>query len=69
MCMYETVISTVLCHHEILSLTLREERKLQVSEENKVLRNIVDLQRDEVTVQFWTCITRNFLTYIGHLYC
>ena len=38
----------VLCRFETLSVTLREERRLRVFE-NRVLRRIFQLMRDEVT--------------------
>jgi len=46
---YRTVIlPVVLCGRETWSLTLREERRLRVSE-NRVLRIIFGPKRDEVT--------------------
>jgi hypothetical protein len=41
-----------------LSLTLREEHRLRVFE-NRVLRRILGLRRDEVTGE--NCITRSFV--------
>jgi hypothetical protein len=46
---YRTVIvPVVLCGCETWSLTLREERRLRVFE-NRVLRGILGLKRNEVT--------------------
>jgi len=42
------ILPVVLCGYETWSLTLREERRLRVSE-NKVLRRIFGPKRDEVT--------------------
>jgi hypothetical protein len=41
-------MNIIMCAAETWSLTLREERKLRVSE-NKVLRRILGRRRDEVT--------------------
>jgi hypothetical protein len=45
---YRTIILPVLFGHETWSQTLREERRLRVFE-NRVLRRIFGLKRDEVT--------------------
>ena len=42
------ILSVVLCGYETWSLILREERRLSVFE-NRVLRRILGLKRDEVT--------------------
>ena len=42
------ILSFVLCGYETWSVTLREERRLRVLE-NRVLRRIFELKRDEVT--------------------
>jgi hypothetical protein len=45
---YTTIIlPLVLCGYEIFSLTLREDHRLRVSE-NRMLRRIVGVKRDEV---------------------
>jgi len=45
---YSIILPVVLCGCETWSLTLREERRLRVSE-NRVLRRIFGAERDEVT--------------------
>ena len=46
--LYRTIIVPFLCGCETWSLTLRDESRLRVLE-NRVLRRIFGLQRDEVT--------------------
>jgi hypothetical protein len=59
---YEIIIFPgVLYGCETLSLTLREEHRLRVFE-NRVLRRIFGLKRDEVIGE--NCIRRSFITYI-----
>jgi len=56
---YRTIILLVVLYGcEAWSLTLREERKLRVSE-NMVLRRIFGARRDEVTGNGGDCITRS----------
>ena len=50
----------VFCGCETWSLTLREERRLIVFE-NRVLRRIFGLKRDEVTVEWKDYIMKNFV--------
>jgi hypothetical protein len=45
-----TIFPVVLCGCETWSLTLKEEHRLRVSE-NRVLRRIFGLKRDEVTTR------------------
>jgi len=52
----------VLCNTDTWSLTLREERKLRVSE-NKVLRRIFGPRRDEVTGE-WRRLHNEELNYL-----
>jgi len=56
---YRTIILLVVLYGcEAWSLTLREERKLRVSE-NMVLRRIFGARRDEVTGNGGDCIRRS----------
>ena len=62
---YRTIILPVVLYRcKILSLTLREERKLRVFE-NMVLRRIFGLRRDEVTGE-WRRLHKEEL---NDLYC
>jgi hypothetical protein len=53
-------LPVVLYGCETWSLTLRKEHRLRVFE-NRVLRRIFGLKRDEVTGEWKNCIMRNFV--------
>jgi hypothetical protein len=58
---YKTIIVPVVLYGcETWSLTLREEHRLKVFE-NRVLRRIFGLERDEVKENGENCITRSFV--------
>jgi hypothetical protein len=58
---YKTIILPVVLYAgENRSLTLREEHRLRVFE-NRVLRRILGLKRDEVTGGCRNCITKGFV--------
>jgi hypothetical protein len=59
---YKTIILSVLCGCETWSVTLREESSLSVFE-NRVLRRIFELKRDEVTGE-WRKLQNEELIYI-----
>jgi hypothetical protein len=59
----EKAVSSVSSYYLIrLTMTLREEHRLRVFE-NRVLRRIFGLKRDEVTGGGENCITRSFVIY------
>jgi hypothetical protein len=59
---YKTIILPVLfCGCETWSLTLREEHRLRVSE-NNVLRRVFGPNREEVAEAGENCIMRSFVT-------
>jgi hypothetical protein len=64
---YKTIILPVVLYgFETWSLTLREEYKLRVFE-NRVLRRIFGLKRDEVMGSEENCITRSCMIFTRHL--
>jgi hypothetical protein len=60
---YKTIILPVLCGCETWSLTLREESRLSVFE-NRVLRRMFELKRDEVTGEWRKLQNEEFIICI-----
>jgi hypothetical protein len=54
------MLPVVLYGHETWSVTLKWEHRLRVFE-NRVLKRIYGLKRDEVTGEGKNCITRSFM--------
>jgi hypothetical protein len=60
---FKTIIwPVILCGCETWSLTVKEEHRLRVFE-NRVLRRMFGLERDEVTGEWKNCITRSFVIF------